>query len=141
MVVRGTRQGQQLALLAHAQAGVTWLDHRAFLSRGVAQIFFQPLEFHLELADFLVELGFLLRRFRHPGRRFGREDFGEPFEHLFLSLAHLHGINLVTCGYRMHRLYAFKHRFGNPNQPRITRIERIKQGTENTTNQRHSPWG
>ena len=79
-----------------------------FSAVELRRFFFQPLEFHLELPDFLVELGFLLRRFRRPRRRFGREDLGEPPEHFFLPLTHLHGMNLVSRRYRMHRLYAFK---------------------------------
>jgi hypothetical protein len=72
------------------------------------RFFFQPLELHLELADFLEELRLALGRFGHAWRCLRREDFRQSLQHVLFPLAHLHRVDLVSGGYRVHRLHSFE---------------------------------
>ena len=72
------------------------------------RFFFQPLELHLELADFLEELRLSLGRFGHAWRCLRCKDFRQSLQHFLFPLAHLHRVHLVFGGYRVHRLHSFE---------------------------------
>jgi hypothetical protein len=61
-------------------------------------VFFEPVEFDLELPDLLIQLGSERRLSLSVACTARREDFGQTFNRLFFSLRHLMGMEAVVGG-------------------------------------------
>jgi hypothetical protein len=60
MIERGAVQPDQLTLPTYTDEQTAQVDHRPFGLNGIGQLFFQPLQLHLEATNLLVELSFTL---------------------------------------------------------------------------------
>jgi hypothetical protein len=75
------------------------LDHAAaFLSPPAGQLFFEPLELHLEFADLGVELLLALLRGECIGVGLFGEDLRQPLGYLLLSLVDLRRMHPMLGG-------------------------------------------
>ena len=60
VVVGGSGQCKQLTLAANRELPVVWIDQlSSFMGARAAEIFFKPLQLHLEFANLLEQLSFL----------------------------------------------------------------------------------
>src|SRR5688572_22077366 len=74
----------------------------------LASFFFKPVQLHLQTSDLAIQLVFARLGVGRLRVRLARKDLGQPFGHLFLPLAHLHGMHLVLRRNGMHRLDALQ---------------------------------
>ena len=92
----------------------------------LASFFFEPIELHLQPADLAIQLVFPRLGFRQARVGFPGKHFGQPFGHLLLPLAHLHRVDLVLRGDRVHWLDALQGLKTNPSaQKHVTQVETL----------------
>lgn len=89
---------EQLALAANAERWVVGLDHRPFHLNRTGQLFFQPLQFHLQPADLFVQFGFAHGLFVLCVRMTVVEHRRPIGQQLLLPGADLVGVNIVVAG-------------------------------------------
>ena len=79
-----------------------------FSAVELRRFFFKPVEFYLELADFLIQAVLFGRRLRCARRRLGGKHPREALQQLLLPLAHLHRVDLVLRRNGVDRLDALQ---------------------------------
>ncbi len=88
-------QPQQLTLAPPADLRLVGFDQLAFLLKRRDRLFFEPVEFNLQLSDLLLETGFEKLIFISLSRLSGREGIGDNAQRLLLPGRHLIGMNAV----------------------------------------------
>lgn len=96
VVVRRPRYAQQFTLPADREVVVVRVHHQpARLNRRTAQLFFKPVQLHLEPSDFLVQPCFLLLVVGLFAPSLVRKHLRQPSHQHLAPLRYLRGVQLV----------------------------------------------
>jgi hypothetical protein len=100
--------GPQCTLAADAELRVAWINQLSqFTGIRAAEIFFEPLQFHLEIADLLEQLSFFgLALLLDLALLASRKQLTGIIEQLLLPLAYLDGVDRVISSDLLDRLAA-----------------------------------
>ena len=85
-------------MCSNGEVWIVWLNQLAFEVRRSGQIFFEPLDFHFEPTDLLIEISLECLLFVDLGFVGRGESHVTLFEKLLLPLADLTGMKLMASG-------------------------------------------